>query len=76
MVHKVVEVDTSDESILSEEKVKQSKYFLFLLTGAGQRSDQYKCVSKGGTCNFSHCPLFSRIEGTCYSGRAKCCIYS
>ncbi|XP_028336774.1 beta-defensin 1 [Physeter macrocephalus] len=45
-----------------------------LLTGLGQRSDHYICVKKGGTCNFSPCPLFNRIEGTCYSGKAKCCI--
>ena len=45
-----------------------------LLTGLGQRSDHYICAKKGGTCNFSPCPLFNRIEGTCYSGKAKCCI--
>lgn len=45
-----------------------------LLTGFGQRSDHYICVKKGGTCNFSSCPLFQRIEGTCYGRKAKCCI--
>ncbi|XP_057552942.1 beta-defensin 1 [Hippopotamus amphibius kiboko] len=45
-----------------------------MLTGLGQRSDHYMCVKKGGTCNFSPCPLFNRIEGTCYNGKAKCCI--
>uniref|UniRef100_A0A8C0KHC3 Beta-defensin 1 n=1 Tax=Canis lupus dingo TaxID=286419 RepID=A0A8C0KHC3_CANLU len=54
--------------------------FLSLLTGAGfltgigQRSDQYICARKGGTCNFSPCPLFTRIDGTCYRGKAKCCM--
>ncbi|XP_059857070.1 beta-defensin 1 isoform X3 [Delphinus delphis] len=45
-----------------------------LLTGFGQRSDHYICVKKGGTCNFSSCPLFQKIEGTCYGKKAKCCI--
>ncbi|NP_001107185.1 beta-defensin 1 [Canis lupus baileyi] len=44
------------------------------LTGIGQRSDQYICARKGGTCNFSPCPLFTRIDGTCYRGKAKCCM--
>ncbi|CAD7680724.1 unnamed protein product [Nyctereutes procyonoides] len=43
-------------------------------TGIGQRSDQYICARKGGTCNFSPCPLFTRIDGTCYRGKAKCCM--
>ncbi|XP_008272400.1 beta-defensin 1 [Oryctolagus cuniculus] len=45
-----------------------------LLTGLGHRSDHYKCAKNGGTCHYSSCPLFSKIEGTCYGGRAKCCI--
>ncbi|XP_006930602.1 beta-defensin 1 [Panthera pardus] len=44
------------------------------LTGLGQRSDHYICARKGGTCNFSPCPLFTRIDGTCYGGKAKCCM--
>ncbi|XP_037668911.1 beta-defensin 1 [Choloepus didactylus] len=42
--------------------------------GIGQRSDHYRCVHKGGTCNFSPCPLFQKVEGTCYNRRAKCCM--
>lgn len=44
------------------------------LTALGQRSDSYICARKGGTCNLSPCPLYNRIEGTCYRGKAKCCI--
>ena len=44
------------------------------LTALGQRSDSYICARKGGTCNLSPCPLYNRIEGTCYKGKAKCCI--
>ncbi|KAI5767263.1 DEFB1 [Gulo gulo luscus] len=44
------------------------------LSGLGQRSDHYMCARKGGTCNFSPCPLFTRWEGTCYGGKAKCCM--
>ncbi|KAJ1066809.1 hypothetical protein K5549_019480, partial [Capra hircus] len=43
------------------------------LTALGQRSDSYICARKGGTCNLSPCPLYNRIEGTCYKGKAKCC---
>ncbi|XP_008589535.1 PREDICTED: beta-defensin 1 [Galeopterus variegatus] len=45
-----------------------------LLEGLGQRSDHYKCVRNGGTCHFSSCPLYTKIQGTCYSKRAKCCL--
>ncbi|XP_012784084.2 beta-defensin 1 [Ochotona princeps] len=45
-----------------------------LLTSLGHRSDQYKCLKNGGICRYSPCPLYSRVEGTCYSGRAKCCM--
>uniref|UniRef100_A0A4W2G5D1 Beta-defensin 1 n=1 Tax=Bos indicus x Bos taurus TaxID=30522 RepID=A0A4W2G5D1_BOBOX len=44
------------------------------LTALGQQSDSYICARKGGTCNLSPCPLYNRIEGTCYRGKAKCCI--
>ncbi|ELR46632.1 Beta-defensin 1, partial [Bos mutus] len=44
------------------------------LTALGQRSDSYICARKGGTCNLSPCPLYNRVEGTCYRGKAKCCI--
>uniref|UniRef100_A0AC11D3B5 Uncharacterized protein n=2 Tax=Ovis aries TaxID=9940 RepID=A0AC11D3B5_SHEEP len=44
------------------------------LTALGKRSDSYICARKGGTCNLSPCPLYNRIEGTCYKGKAKCCI--
>ncbi|XP_043749311.1 beta-defensin 1 [Cervus elaphus] len=44
------------------------------LTILGQRTDNYICARKGGTCNLSPCPLYNRIEGTCYKGKAKCCI--
>ncbi|KAB0349012.1 hypothetical protein FD754_013869 [Muntiacus muntjak] len=44
------------------------------LTILGQRTDSYICARKGGTCNLSPCPLYNRIEGTCYKGKAKCCI--
>ncbi|XP_039075096.1 beta-defensin 1 [Hyaena hyaena] len=44
------------------------------LTGLGQRSDHYICVRQGGTCNFSPCPLFTKVYGTCYGGKAKCCM--
>lgn len=49
------------------------------LPGAGlltlfHKYPEYVCVKKGGTCNFSPCPRFTKIEGTCYQGRAKCCI--
>uniref|UniRef100_A0A8C4LQP4 Beta-defensin 1 n=1 Tax=Equus asinus asinus TaxID=83772 RepID=A0A8C4LQP4_EQUAS len=44
------------------------------LTGLGHRSDHYICARSGGTCHFSSCPLFTKIEGTCYGGKAKCCL--
>ncbi|KAB0348263.1 hypothetical protein FD754_013120 [Muntiacus muntjak] len=44
------------------------------LTILGQRTDSYICARKGGTCNLAPCPLYNRIEGTCYKGKAKCCI--
>lgn len=56
------------------------KHFLFLLTGDGlfsglfHRYPEYQCAKKGGTCNFSPCPLFTRVDGACYSGKAKCCV--
>ncbi|XP_077007983.1 beta-defensin 1 [Tamandua tetradactyla] len=46
------------------------------VSGIGKKSDHYRCVQKGGTCHFSSCPLFNKIEGTCYNGKAKCCIRS
>ncbi|XP_028907416.1 beta-defensin 1 [Ornithorhynchus anatinus] len=42
--------------------------------GYGQRSDSYQCHSKRGTCSFSNCPLFRKPYGTCYNGKAKCCL--
>ncbi|KAF6083878.1 defensin beta 1 [Phyllostomus discolor] len=55
--------------------------FLFsqIAPGAGimavfHRYPEYVCAKKGGTCNFSPCPRFTRIEGSCYQGRAKCCV--
>ncbi|XP_071076263.1 beta-defensin 1 [Desmodus rotundus] len=58
-----------------------SLYLLFSLIapGAGltalfHRYPEYECVRKGGTCNFSPCPRFTRIDGACYQGRAKCCV--
>nr|UZS00567.1 defensin beta-1 [Equus caballus] len=44
------------------------------LTGLGHRSDHYIRARSGGTCHFSSCPLFTKIEGTCYGGKAKCCL--
>ncbi|XP_021564459.1 beta-defensin 1 [Carlito syrichta] len=43
------------------------------LTYPGQRSDGYNCVKGGGTCHYSPCPIYKKIEGTCYGGKAKCC---
>ncbi|PNI23074.1 DEFB1 isoform 1 [Pan troglodytes] len=43
------------------------------LTGLGHRSDHYNCVSSGGQCLYSACPIFTKIQGTCYGGKAKCC---
>ncbi|XP_037382623.1 beta-defensin 1 [Talpa occidentalis] len=40
----------------------------------GRRSDHYKCVKKGGTCHYSSCPLNTKVTGTCYNGKAKCCL--
>ncbi|XP_029789720.1 beta-defensin 1 [Suricata suricatta] len=48
--------------------------FSNLAPGLGQWSDQYICARQGGTCSFSPCPLFTKIYGTCYSGKAKCCM--
>ncbi|XP_006895089.1 PREDICTED: beta-defensin 1 [Elephantulus edwardii] len=45
-----------------------------LLAGLGHRYDQFVCADKGGTCNYSPCPSYSKMEGTCYNGKAKCCI--
>uniref|UniRef100_A0A8C9PDL7 Beta-defensin 1 n=2 Tax=Marmotini TaxID=337730 RepID=A0A8C9PDL7_SPEDA len=44
-----------------------------LLTGLGHRSDHYMCVRNGGFCLYSSCPVDTKITGTCYHGRAKCC---
>ncbi|XP_005373896.1 PREDICTED: beta-defensin 1 [Chinchilla lanigera] len=43
------------------------------LTGLGHRADHYQCVRNGGFCLYSACPMFSKIVGTCYNGKAKCC---
>ncbi|XP_004707796.1 beta-defensin 1 [Echinops telfairi] len=48
--------------------------FLSLLTEVGRRYDHYRCVNNGGTCHYSLCPLFSEVKGTCYNGKAKCCM--
>nr|Q95M67.1 RecName: Full=Beta-defensin 1; Short=BD-1; AltName: Full=Defensin, beta 1; Flags: Precursor [Cercopithecus erythrogaster]AAK61472.1 DEFB1-like protein [Cercopithecus erythrogaster] len=43
------------------------------LTGLGHRSDHYICVRSGGQCLYSACPIYTKIQGTCYHGKAKCC---
>nr|AFR36921.1 beta-defensin 1TB precursor [Tupaia belangeri] len=43
------------------------------LTGLGHRSDHYLCVKNEGICLYSSCPSYTKIEGTCYGGKAKCC---
>ncbi|PNJ31462.1 beta-defensin 1 [Pongo pygmaeus] len=43
------------------------------LTGLGHRSDHYNCVRSGGQCLYSACPVFTKTQGTCYKGKAKCC---
>ncbi|XP_004869649.1 beta-defensin 1 [Heterocephalus glaber] len=43
------------------------------LTSLGHRPDHYQCVKNGGFCLYSACPVYSKIVGTCYSGKAKCC---
>uniref|UniRef100_A0ABI7VVP4 Beta-defensin 1 n=1 Tax=Felis catus TaxID=9685 RepID=A0ABI7VVP4_FELCA len=59
---------------ISSHHMSQPENSAAFLTGLGQRSDHYICARKGGTCNFSPCPLFTRIDGTCYGGKAKCCM--
>uniref|UniRef100_A0A4W2DWU0 Beta-defensin 1 n=1 Tax=Bos indicus x Bos taurus TaxID=30522 RepID=A0A4W2DWU0_BOBOX len=54
--------------------LKLSQHCAGQLTALGQQSDSYICARKGGTCNLSPCPLYNRVEGTCYRGKAKCCI--
>ncbi|XP_054421807.1 beta-defensin 1 [Pteronotus mesoamericanus] len=39
-----------------------------------RRYPEYDCAKKGGTCNFSPCPRFTKAEGSCYRGRARCCV--
>ncbi|XP_012312789.1 beta-defensin 1 [Aotus nancymaae] len=43
------------------------------LTGLGYRSDHYTCVKGGGQCLYSACPIYTKVQGTCYGGKAKCC---
>nr|KAF6460196.1 defensin beta 1 [Molossus molossus] len=45
-----------------------------LLTDLFHKYPEYLCAKKGGTCNFSPCPLYTKAEGFCYRGKAKCCI--
>ncbi|CAK6442522.1 unnamed protein product [Pipistrellus nathusii] len=45
-----------------------------LLASLLHRSPEYICAKKGGTCNFSPCPLYTHALGDCYKGRAKCCL--
>uniref|UniRef100_A0A8C8YHE9 Beta-defensin 1 n=1 Tax=Prolemur simus TaxID=1328070 RepID=A0A8C8YHE9_PROSS len=44
-----------------------------LLTSLGHRPDHYMCYKNGGTCLHSSCPIYTKVIGTCYSGKAKCC---
>ncbi|KAL2761574.1 beta-defensin 1 preproprotein [Daubentonia madagascariensis] len=44
-----------------------------LLTSLGRRSDHYMCYKNKGTCLYSACPYYTKIIGTCYAGKAKCC---
>ncbi|KAF6376110.1 defensin beta 1 [Rhinolophus ferrumequinum] len=45
-----------------------------LIKGLFHRYPEYQCAKKGGTCNFSPCPLSTKARGACYGGKAKCCI--
>uniref|UniRef100_A0A8C5K0H4 Beta-defensin 1 n=2 Tax=Jaculus jaculus TaxID=51337 RepID=A0A8C5K0H4_JACJA len=45
-----------------------------LLTVLGHRTDHYKCIKNKGFCLYSNCPMYSKHEGTCYKGRANCCM--
>ncbi|XP_053452643.1 beta-defensin 1 [Nycticebus coucang] len=39
----------------------------------GHRSDHYMCIKNKGSCLYSACPLYTKVIGTCYGGKAKCC---
>ncbi|KAK1341696.1 hypothetical protein QTO34_016444 [Cnephaeus nilssonii] len=61
-------------------QTKGTAFYMSSPRGAGllasllHRTPEYICAKKGGTCNFSPCPRYTKHLGYCYRARAKCCI--
>ncbi|XP_069341331.1 beta-defensin 1 [Eulemur rufifrons] len=37
------------------------------------KPDHYVCHKNGGICFYSLCPTYTKLIGTCYRKKAKCC---